>query len=277
MSSTTRRFIKKTKDEVNISPLVEKGSDPKTIEFTQQEIKEHLLCLKKYFNTKLTELPSHISKTLDGLKLRFNLLIGTSIWSSIVCMIDDIYSEYKDASIKVGTYGAYILGCRSIDNSTFETEYKGCAPVAAGNLFYADGISKSCPNDVIISYYNKGTYNFLLVNEKTERNKVSYLFVPSSPCFEGFTECEKNELRKLKVDEVLLYNYNVKDGRKTEQIYPEPICLDKIATRTKNDSKEDHEKKDFMNPMLLTIIIIFVLLIILGLVYYLRPKNKKQE
>jgi len=272
---TTRRLMKKSRSESETSPLVEKGSDQKTIEVTQEEIKGYLICLKNNFNTNLNELSPSDADKFNKLKRCINLLIGTSMWPSIVCSIDEIYKDYYKCAIKVGTYGAYISGCRNADNSSFETEYKGCSPIAAGNLFYADGISTSCPNDVIISYYNKGTYNFLLVNEKNERNKVSYLFVPNNPCFEGFTQCEKNELRKLKVEEILLYTYNVKDGRKIEQLYPEPVCLDKISTRTKKECKEECEKKEYISPTMLTIIIIFVLIIIVGLVYYLNKPKKE--
>ena len=273
---SSRRLIKKSTNDIKSSPLVEKGSDQKTIEVTQQEIKEYLICLKSCFNTNLNDLSPSDAQKFNKLKVCVNLLMGTSMWPSIVCSIDEIYKDYHKGPIKVGTYGAYISGCRNVDNSTFETEYKGCSPIAAGNIFYADGISSSCPNDVIISYYNKGVYNFLLLNEKNDRNKVSYLFVPNIPCFEGFTQCEKNELRKLKVDEVLLYNYNTKDGRKVEQIYDEPICLDKISTRTKNDYKEEHhEKKDGISPTMITLIIIFVLIIIVALVYYVNKPAKQ--
>jgi len=202
-------------------------------------------------------------KNLDGVdRDDFNLMVsyvellyGTSYYNHFYEKVRKHFSNLE--KIIPGTVGNYFAGCL---NNTVESG-EGCSAACAGSIPKPRGDEgwSFCDKAVIFADKVDQGYEFTLLKE-SKSLKDSYLFVEADNIkdFEGFNQDEKEELKKMGVENVHLIGYSDNNTVKYTELYSNVMNVRNIKHRYVQSSSSSW----------LIFFIIFVLLI--GIIFIIN-------
>ena len=219
------------------------------------------LC-KSFRNKAHLKIKNLTGKDKDDFNLMVSyvhFLYGTSYYNTFYKKVEKHFSNLKE--ITVGTVGGYFAGCLNTASNSFDAiNQTGCSAICAGAIPRPKGDEgwSFCDRAVIFADKNKNGYSFNFLKEAESEEELDnvYLFLEHTDIddFKGFTKTEKNELRKMGVENVHVVGCDEK-GTKYVDLY------------SSIDVENIKERKSKKSSYLFIIFLIF-LLVLLILIYW---------
>lgn len=186
---------------------------------------------------------------------------------------------FSNTSILPGTINSYFNGC-SVETSV----PRGCSKTCAGSLpLSMDSIDSSsyCEDDVLDTRIENGHYVFVRkIPEKGTRRAYIYLNLNDPTDFQGFNTKEKNALKAIGIDSIILYA-QPENSNKYIGIYTNWTSVQTIKERTV--SLTDASSKDviivpssnYWSSRALTIFgIVFFVILFIFIIYMIVADTK---
>lgn len=220
------------------------------------------LCAKfrEKSDVKIKNLKGRDKEDFNLMVSYVHLLYGTSYYNHFYQKVEKYFSNLD--RIIPGTVGGYFGGC--LVSTSFEDQ-PGCSAVCAGSVPKPkdDEGWSFCDKAVVFAEYDKHrgyTFSLLKEPEKDEELDPCYLFVEHTDLhdFPGFNNDEKDELRKMGVNEVYLIGCDEK-GTEYVDLYDKPLNIQDIKHRKKVHHQTDNSRL----ALGLILIIVFLLLIVI--------------
>jgi len=176
-------------------------------------------------------------------------------------LYDLVKKHFGDLNhVHPGTVGAYFGGC--IGETSGSVDIPGCSVVCAGSMPQPKDVDNwsFCNYTVIWGQYADYKFHFSELHHGEEYGyAVVFVNFWSNHSFPGLSDYEKDQIKKMGVEYVVLMGYG-DDGKDYTELTDGAVPLDHIKPRVHVEPVKND--KDGVNALLLILIIVIILLII---------------
>ena len=214
--------------------------------------------LRKIESKKVEDLKGADKADFDKIIAYVNMLYDTAAYNALYTKIVDVFGSLK--RIKVGTVGAYFVGCIIADSVEGS---QNCNAVCASGVPKPKGSDgwSVCDKAVILGTYSNGAYDFKYMNNiDNKKHSILYVNCGSYSTCPVFKDKDKEALRNMGVELVTLYGYRG-NGTESVQMSDTPMSVDELKSTNSSSSN---------NPNVVVIGIVVVVFIMILYLYSVR-------
>jgi hypothetical protein len=203
---------------------------------SMDDIRHKLKKLKKYADTKVSDLPKGALEDFESLTNYTRLLYDTNSknYTKYYDEVQKIFNDY--VSNKPRTVGTYFTGCLRMEKNqpADKKVNQNCVISCLGQmpLPKKDGMNKSCDENVLVGQAVEGGYDFKQLNSSNSNKVVIYL---EDGTFTGFNSFDLEKIKSfLPSHENLsyqLFQYSL-DKQNYNDISGGEVSFQELPTRT---------------------------------------------